>query len=937
MMIKKINVAVLFGALVILFLAGGCPRKADDTGTTLGLKTVGGIGYSLGETGVSVIYDSGEWVKNGNEYESSPLVYKEGDASLRPKYGEVFIVPNDENAKVELSSPVSITHGEKITEGTKNNGELTYVIRINLRDYENIVKVKVSSPDGKKVKNYTLKMIRDTETPKGSEAPFWFFIDNNPYPESLNFTEKSTDMRIKKEPTPSAIKIRVKAKMPKSILGIDKAPANRTDEKTFNLSTETDTVIKIKDKNGVESSYTVHFLISKKDCTLRTLTIDKYARFDFDPNILEYFDVPLPYEQVTFTAIPNVPSAKVEINGYETGAARKVLIHIASLLPEKTVTVKVTNEGKSTEYKLNIVKAETNKINCKILVVDSIGGTKVTGTKLKIFDTVQNTQVGTEQTVADGFVTVQLDPNKTYDFELIGEKGKWAGSKLENYYINAYKNQEVTLYQYVHGQIERDVLPPKIISITESGKSEEIKDGTRITSSFKNLIVKFLSPSGMVRWVEEGGFGAKLGFGTMPSWKNGIYGQDLHDAEYKLNGWEQQIRFELDPSKVNFPKGQTNLIIVAYDVANNRLERHIYVDFNQEQADSTLEFAEISDLHMISRRMPFSVKTFSVKNTNEVESFALNPVHNKPTSYVAILQFDITENGEPVRILGFDIHRKKSGSSEPFKRVSRKLYGTLKIGSDANTTHHTGWDTDSLLEENVEYDYKIVAFNKSYSKESQVFKCKILESFENKLSEPENNKVIEPVNAQNLKFSCTITNTKFLDGDYADLISFGLFIAKKNGEVEFVSRCHYVFKDKNKGGKNDIRLFISPSPYSVSKTRVSVRDMIEKGLLASYGVTEIDQLITCDKDSGKITFTDKFVAIPFFNIAAGKEGFPLKLQHGSYQWDITDAGTNHYSFLDDLSMQCIKFLGDSGEAFRSHSQGNTETSSVNGRFEFTVK
>ena len=102
-------------------------------------------------------------------------------------------------------------------------------------------------------------------------------------------------------------------------------------------------------------------------------------------------------------------------------------------------------------------------VNVEITVSDSVSGTIVDGTKLVVFDSASGKQVTHQLSVRNGKVTAMVSPKKKYNFVLLGEKGKWAGSMLQDYYVpegglNGYKS--LMMLQFEHGQITRDVIPP---------------------------------------------------------------------------------------------------------------------------------------------------------------------------------------------------------------------------------------------------------------------------------------------------------------------------------------------------------------------------------------------------------------------------------------------------------------------------------------------
>ena len=105
----------------------------------------------------------------------------------------------------------------------------------------------------------------------------------------------------------------------------------------------------------------------------------------------------------------------------------------------------------------------SDAVSVEITVSDSVSGTLVDGTKLVVFDSASGKQVATQLSVRNGKVTAMVSPKKKYNFVLLGEKGKWAGSMLQDYYVpegGLNGDKSLMMLQFEHGQITRDVTPP---------------------------------------------------------------------------------------------------------------------------------------------------------------------------------------------------------------------------------------------------------------------------------------------------------------------------------------------------------------------------------------------------------------------------------------------------------------------------------------------
>ena len=156
----------------------------------------------------------------------------------------------------------------------------------------------------------------------------------------------------------------------------------------------------------------------------------------------------------------------------------------------------------------------------KILVFDSVGGTQVGMSHLKVFSAGSPSPIY-EGLVQHGQATLLIEKDKFYDFELEGEKGKLSGSKILNYYVGK-EVQELVMLQFPHGMITRGVTPPSIVSVKDKGTGKEITDGFEITDKVEKIIVEFSSVVGGVEPFAPSNFGAKIAFGSVPNFWNGI-------------------------------------------------------------------------------------------------------------------------------------------------------------------------------------------------------------------------------------------------------------------------------------------------------------------------------------------------------------------------------------------------------------------------------
>lgn len=696
---------------------------------------------------------------------------------------------------------------------------------------------------------------------------------------------------------------------------------------------------------------------AEENSSLKSLTITEAPGFIFDGTKTVYQDIPVPYGDVHITAVAD--NAEVMIDGKKNGEAGYGTVAISAA--KLQVIVKVTKSGNSKDYTLNFVEAGTT-VDVEVLVVDSIGGTKVSGTTLKVFKAGTNTQVGADVTVTNGIANVTgLQPNQRYDFKLVGIAEKRAGSLIENYYVSALKNQKLTMIQFPHGDHTRGIEPPKVVSIKKvpvTGAETAINDGDSIDNSLKSIKVEFSSSVGAVEEKAWNGFGAKLGMGMIPNSITGIAG-DYYGTTYSHPTFTSKYEFELKPGTEDFifPNGNFDLIVVGYDIANNRVEKHISIKSENSTAGESLDNAKFNGMLILSRRVPYSANIYSNdgedithvdimgKSFNgNIKPLALDPIGGGSSSYLSIMIFsfvDKDDNQQNIPIIGFDLYRRKAGTNDNFERVSRTIYGVLATGRQGR---HQGFDTDSRLEENGEYEYKVIAYNASHTAESPVLKMKVMESFTYQLTAPANRDLITEADAQNISYTCKVSNPKLLKKEEADRFNSGLLVVNGQGEAIFGARFRYFYNRTYKDGNSGPDLLIDIVQPNGVYPKISYQDVL-KTPLVQFGINSLDDLITVNSTTGEITLTPKFTRIGIFNVETYTAGRPLEYTAGTtYQWDMQDWGNNAYSLNDDTPMLIIKDYkytnpdGSTGSV-QTQTWGNTDSNganAINGRFTFTV-
>lgn len=595
----------------------------------------------------------------------------------------------------------------------------------------------------------------------------------------------------------------------------------------------------------------------------------------------------------------------------------------------------------SCKHERHIPVKEKQRVKADISVSEFIGGTAVDGTELEVFYAGEK-KLAASSHVKNGKAFVELEADSRYDFKLIGKKGKWAGSLIQNRYIGSSGVQHVRMLQLPHAIITRGVTPPEIISVKDKAADKEIKDGFKITDSVTAVTVDFKSETGAVESTSFGGFGAKMAIGTVPDFSSGMTG--IHTGtEFKDGIFISKYEFPAGKNFTTITGGENEMVIVGYDIANNRVEKHIKISCAIDEGEINFgETARFKELSMIVERYPYRVNLFSAFSDY---TKALNPIGERNSAYVAYVLFSLKKRGilgdVNIPIQGFDIYRRNKGEDE-FKLVKKVLYNRQR-SSDL----HQGFDTSSDLEENKEYEYKITVFNSDAQMQSPVMSVKLMESFTYNLTAPENYKEFTLEEAKNISYTCKIDNLKLLNKSECDFIKSGLIIFDKIGTPQFGAKFKYLPASENEPADALLSVCILNNKI---ETR-SLREMIKNGNLTEYNITKPEDLIKLNTDTGELTITEKFLQIPRFNIIPinsnlnfGKNE-AMEYKYGeAYQWDIHAQWGNPYMLTDDEAMtfeKKFRFYYEDGSSGFSYSRafGNNRESgsnAVNGRFEFSI-
>ena len=389
-------------------------------------------------------------------------------------------------------------------------------------------------------------------------------------------------------------------------------------------------------------------------------------------------------------------------------------------------------------------------------------------------------------------------------------------------------------------------------------------------------------------------FGCAIGVGTAPSFYNNIASASP-DCERNADGsWKCTANFALQ--KISFPDEFNNFIITAYDVAGNRVERHINsIQFKERRpALKTIEGASIQEFRVEMRRYPHSLKIFNTQQQSELRPRSISPHNGESTSYEVLLWFQIKDlASQDLPIRGFDIYRRVQGQSA-WTLVGRKQYAADYTGEQDSrySTYmgfHNGYDTDPSLEEGVTYEYKVEPFTDgTHRLASPTATARLLPASTIELINPADNGVVKKSELDKLSFSFRITNPAIWDNRLADSFMFGLLVTDKTSSenVIFAGKIS-VYLKRSAGRRLGLQYAVSGNPKEYS-----FAELQERGYIPA-DATEDDFI---SYSNGIVTIKPRYLTTagfnhPLFRDAAFKTGY-------TYSWDILDWGKDAKEILD---------------------------------------
>lgn len=652
---------------------------------------------------------------------------------------------------------------------------------------------------------------------------------------------------------------------------------------------------------------------TKKDSTLKKLVIKQGSE------TLEEFNKPVENKvsaqlkkvvdetnSIIIEAVPEEDDAQVFFDGESENKKTKTYTHFV-----KKISIEVKQGDSSTNYEIELKKISPPApsgytIQCN--VIDSMGGSNVASVEIKAFEKDGSNVVETKTTDDDGNAYFTLPAEKYYNF-VLAKKGM-AASRVESVYIREDEKEFLPIVMRKWAVGTKKIAPEiEVIEAGEAASYSPISDvyemdfSTLTSNSRMYITVKSKSGEIIPEKITDSqmfGFLANIDSPvTMEStgviFPSRVQNSQGETIEIDANGVVTQ-EFALYPDQLSCNNGEHVLYLIIYDMAGNRLERHVPLNVknSQFQEDDTNKNS-IDYFTAESKRYYRSLDTFGMPE--EAGSLTSNTVEFllKLRSRTTIGRVDVLRRPY-----------QEDNIKEGWEVVSTRCYKGAFSGDRSGYVYIQ--DDSGSLKEGATYQYKLQVYTKQGRVTSNVATLRIMEAFNIKLTSPKHREVLQKNAIKDQDFSFELSNTSLWDKEKADYFLFDILVVKDEvgssgsspqAGVCFAAKMKYDFR---KNG-NDA-LYIGQLSSSGSPSSPSISWKKYKFLTSS--ADNIDDLVKYN--NGAVTITHKFMAERRFSLGSGALSSTIN-EAGMYYWDIQDFG------LDPLALSHNGYLDDRGAAF----------------------
>ena len=499
----------------------------------------------------------------------------------------------------------------------------------------------------------------------------------------------------------------------------------------------------------------------------------------------------------------------------------------------------------------------------RIIALDGVNGSLINNVELKIYekDKLEHSLI-----VQNGKVDVALKVGSFYDFKLEGRKSlkPYYATSLVSSFLIEENTQHITILQAPLGKITKNTISPEVSEVRI--ENQKIEKWNRTTVSTLKDVAFTLKSTYPCEEIKLATPHPMMALGYVPSTMDEenipltAIQTNKKEGEYYISLYEAHF----DSIKI---KGETDIVIVAYDIATNRIEHHVRITPNENATHDEDENIKIENLKLKLEMYPTPSTTFGLGKDSTTGS---------ATHYETTLFFDVKKESEYIECSSFFLYRKEK---------TQKDFVLVK-GIENISTSPKGYkilDTDGMLEEGKEYSYKIVAFTKDGTKSSfkktPLVTVKVRRPSPLILTKPRHNASIKYSEAKNLSYSFKIAEPQMLeDAKYMEL---GFMLSERNGKACYACKFKYVF---NKKGDDEL-YFATLSDIKKSSSGMYLKTEYSKKL-SSISPKPVQAIVDVNELDGVVTLTKDFITLPINLVPA-----PFLYQKGAtYYWDIVDWG-----------------------------------------------
>ena len=634
-----------------------------------------------------------------------------------------------------------------------------------------------------------------------------------------------------------------------------------------------------------------------------------------------------------------------------------------TLLSEnKTLKITCKDGNKENKYEIRVIEPVFNSPSVsdtvRVSVVGCVGGSSIVGARVECFKASDNSLIEAKITDSNGNVFFNVEKNKHYNF-VASKKGR-ASSRLANINVENVEGLKNVVMILHDGAVGFKHIAPEVTKIKLGKQDElpeimaEITDGTSLNldnliQEEKGIFIEIKSNSGkFIPNRQEGhekNFGVMVGIGhgyssleelptslkpKVKSFSDGKYFKKEEDAILQ--------RYFLPLRNVEATTGKYTLYVVAYDLAGNRVEKHLEIDVEGNITDKVNNTDKVTKFDAELIRFSKPLNTFGLPSENGIE-----------TSCNVVFSFDVSS--EYISAVEMYRREKLENINDGWLKISTRVYTEKFEGIPIFVDNKKGRifkaiDDSCDLEEGKTYQYKLKIFKKATKVDksdegffwSPIATLSVLPAFDIKLMTPYHYEKIKFENLNKTFFSFRISNTNLLKKETTDYFTFGLLVldsetwnsgkTKKEGVV-YATKLRYYLND-------------------AEKLEILERNTGKWKLYSKFnGVSsfKVKDLLDLNED-GTVIIKQNFLNSYDFNLVGGLAFHKCFSLGNMYYWDIQDFGDDYVSIADDKAAFFVKAVPlkdstsglDIEEKALSYSMSNTtyENNAMNGRFAFTI-